>query len=106
MNKDHRKLWRPKRPEIPEQCLSCPFREGNDAEFGAVLNKLRAASGIAGKSTTCDIAFARQGVRDDLSHSGDFVCHGTAYTPDMKPKPKEEWRQCPGATKFFKGEIS
>lgn len=28
-----RKLWMPRYKEMPEQCISCPFREGNDAEF-------------------------------------------------------------------------
>lgn len=93
-----RACWTPKRQQVP-QCASCPFRPDNDAEFGAVLTRLNRGVPV----TAEQIAEARRRVKEDLQHSGDFVCHGTAYTPDMELRDDSEHRQCAGATEFWKG---
>lgn len=103
--KNPRSLWRPKRPEVKEQCASCPFREGNDAEFGAVLEKIARSHGNTTTITPAVIQHARLKVIADLQFSGDFVCHHTVYGPGMDEKrDPEERRQCKGATAFFRGE--
>ena len=98
-----RDLWKPKRPEA-KQCASCPFRKDNDAQFGAVLTKLRKKAGIKRQIKPVDIAFARYQVQKDVEAFGDFICHATAYGPKMEPHPPNspDERQCPGATKYYK----
>lgn len=97
---DPRKCWRPKLKELPEQCISCPFRTGNDKEFGEIVAKLRAAHGLPAP-TKADVGFTRINLRLELKHSGDFICHGTAYTPAMAQRDPSCHRQCPGATAYF-----
>lgn len=101
-----RKMWRPKVPELPVQCASCPFREGNDAEFAEYFAKLRKALAPSNRAPVRphDLRFARFQIKIDLHHSGDFICHYTAYTPEMKKRPASEYRQCPGASAFFRGD--
>ena len=98
-----RELWRPKLPEAASQCASCPFRDDNDAEFGAVMQRLRERVGMPGKLKRRDIAYAKYTIRTkDIAHSGDFACHFTAYDKDMNERPRVDHRQCPGATAEFK----
>lgn len=97
----HRELFRPKFPECAQQCPSCPFRVGNDAEFGEVIRKLRHALGMNEKVTPADIRHARLHIRFDAAH-GDFICHLSAYTPEMSSRPQAEWRQCKGATEAYR----
>lgn len=103
-----RKFWSPKRPEATAQCSSCPFRDDNDKEFGSVLQKLGAAEGhpIPEDVLPGVTAMARIKVRyEDTRHSGDFLCHQSVYKPGYAEKrDQDEWRQCPGATRAFKGE--
>lgn len=94
-------MWKPKRREVSEQCVSCPFREGNDAEFGEVIGKLRKALGMAGEVTDQCVKHARKMVRLDLAAGGDFICHKTAYDAEMKMAGSEHHRQCKGATAYF-----
>ncbi len=102
-----RKLWLPKRPELTEQCASCPFREGNDAELGAVIGKLRDKFRVEGPVTLGAIEHARAEVRADLRFSGDFICHFTAYDLETgQRRPTTEARQCPGASKVWRGEAT
>lgn len=98
-----RRFWTPKLKPCGEQCASCPFRAGNDAEFGAVVAKLKKKAGVTGPVTTEEIEHARKQVKDDLLHTGDFACHGTVYHDDMSLKEPGGRRQCPGATAFWKG---
>ena len=95
----HQCGWTPKRPEVPAQCASCPFRVGNDKEFGEVLQRLKdkEAGGPAPKVTKRDIGFARLQIWGDTHGWGDFYCHGTVYTPEMQQRPVGEWMQCKGA---------
>ena len=46
----------------------------------------------------------RKKIRDAVAHpnGGNFPCHGTQYTPDMGMRPPGEWKQCAGATRYFK----
>lgn len=92
-----RDLWTPKRPELGQQCPSCPFRNGNDREFGAIVEKLNELYSADG--TVEQVRFS---VRRDAKSNGDFACHQTAYTETMDLKPESERRQCPGATAAFK----
>lgn len=102
--KTHRQLWRPKLKEVEAQCASCPFRKGNDTEFGAVIQKLRDKIGMPGKVTKSCVDHSRKAIRIELQSSGDFACHHAAYDNDMNERPRTELRQCKGATMFFKGE--
>lgn len=97
-----RPQWTPKRPEVPAQCASCPFRTGNNAEFGAVMSKLSKREGGDGKLTTGQLVGARIMIMDGCMTMGDFACHGTVYTPDMQKRPEHEWMQCKGATDFYR----
>lgn len=104
----HKKLFQPKLPECTEQCMSCPFRMDNNAEFGAILLKLKqkfAESGpIPTKLTAKQINSARLMVFQDVEQRGDFICHYSVYnigeTP-MTMRPATEYRQCKGATEFY-----
>lgn len=95
-------LWRPKLPEMAHQCPSCPFRVGNDVEFGAVCAQLRKKEGLRGKVTKSIIRFARLMLLVDLNKTGDFICHQTAYDGEMNPNPQSNWRQCVGATQIYR----
>ncbi len=100
LRKQLRQIWTPKREEMREQCASCPFREGNDAEFGAVMRKLAKANGVR---TRVDVGGARFMVHREVEQMGDFICHQTAYDKDMKLRDASEHKQCPGATRHHKG---
>lgn len=95
-----RKLFRPKLPELPQQCVSCPFREGNDREFQAVVVDLA----IAADLQTRDLSKIRESVREEVSEHGDFACHGSAYLNGER-RDNSEHRQCPGATEWFKTHV-
>lgn len=94
-----RDLFIPKLPEMPLQCASCPFREGNDITWGIIVRKLAMFGGV-GKPNA---ARARRLIRLETTRIGDFICHGTAYNADMSFRSAVEHRQCPGATKWFRG---
>lgn len=99
-----RSLFLPKLPELKEQCPSCPFRDGNDAEFGAIVQKfasLQAHRHIDGEDLRAETLVARARVKADVEQMGDFHCHCTAYDDEMNVKPLSEHRQCPGATRYF-----
>ncbi len=98
-----RQLWTPKRKEMPEQCASCPFRTGNDAEFGLVIAKLCEASGERMTAVTADMA--RFKLKLETETLGDFICHQSAYDKDMAMRPPVDWRQCPGATRHHKDSV-
>lgn len=98
----NRKLWRPKLPEVPAQCASCPFLNGNDAEFGAIVTKLRNSLGFKGEAHPFDVLYARRQIKRDLQFSGDFICHHTAYDERMRQRPITDGRQCKGATKWYR----
>lgn len=106
-----RTFWRPKRPEVPAQCISCPFRTGNDKEFGDILKKLAIGLNHKRKVGPKTIIAARFRVKMECHEQGDFVCHGTAYEADVTTqRPVTEQRQCVGATEWFrkggfKGEL-
>jgi hypothetical protein len=94
-----RSLWRPKRQEMPEQCASCPFRDDNDLEWFGVVRKLAKAGGLH----EVDPSVARLNVRAEVEMLGDFICHCSAYNiEDMSLRDPREYRQCPGASSFFK----
>lgn len=103
--KSLRALWHPRAPELTVQCASCPFRKGNNAEFGAVLNRIRTKAGMKGECSKRDVGKARLQVMVDVMDRGDFICHGTAYDAQMNQRPVTEFRQCPGATKFHRGKL-
>lgn len=93
-----RSLFRPKHKEVNEQCVSCPFRAGNDKEFGKILDKLAELHGVKRNSTK----FSRLMVLQEATINGEFVCHYTAYNTDWSSKDQSEHRQCVGATQWFK----
>lgn len=94
-----RQLWRPKRAQLEEQCTSCPFRDGNNVEFGAIVQRLCA---IVGEPfSALNIESARQRIRAEATQFGDFICHHTVYNTDMSLKSDGAQRQCPGASATF-----
>lgn len=103
-----RDFWLPKQQELPEKCVSCPFREGNDEEFGAVCERLRDSEDnpFRGMPLTKEdaVANARESIREQTARLGDFSCHCTVYNADMTQKPRSEWRQCPGASEHYRAE--
>lgn len=96
--KNPRLLWRPKFKPLPEQCASCPFRKGNDKEFGEVMQRLANSVGMDVKN---NVRESRRRVLADAENTGDFMCHGTVYTKDMERRPQSDYRQCPGASAHF-----
>lgn len=107
MRKKMRQLWKPRRQELAEQCVSCPFRDGNTEAWMEILEKLRqsAPPGTKVKKTPInkrDASRARVTVRMDCMTVGEFACHHSVYDTNMKTKPATEHRQCPGASKFFR----
>lgn len=96
-----RRLWRPKLRELPQQCASCPFREGNDKEWMEVLNRLAKANGEP-EVTKLRAHQARAQILEETSKLGDFMCHGSVYDQEMDRRPPSEHRQCPGATQWHK----
>lgn len=108
-----RRLWMPKRTELKEPCASCPFRQGNDDEFGEVVNRLRKANGMGklpfhipeGRRVLDDVRLSLE--REVEEHGGEFVCHQTAYRlddDDMKMRDEAAWRQCAGAARHYRGD--
>ena len=105
-----RDLWLPKLPELKDQCVSCPFRKGNDKEFAEILVKLSLKHGrnpdvtpeTPPEALRAAIEFSRKLVEHDVQKVGDFACHHTAYDENMNIKPVREHRQCPGATKYYR----
>lgn len=100
-----RACWLPRQPELPEQCVSCPFREGNDPEWSTIVTKLRKALGVRGPVTQEVLDHARAKARKDLEFSGEFACHLTVYDADMNRKPDNEGRQCRGASAIYRMEV-
>jgi hypothetical protein len=90
--------WKPRLPAA-EQCASCPFRGGNDAEFGTIVAKLLGKK----KATKAQIKRARESVQHDVlvNMRPDFACHASAYRADMSVRPLNEHKQCPEATQAF-----
>lgn len=104
MKKKLRQLWRPKMPELKAQCPSCPFLDGNDDEWEGVCLELADKHGL--NHEFVDAERSRFQIKMEIENFGDFHCHQTAYDQDnqMRERPIEERRQCPGASKHFKGE--
>lgn len=94
--------WQPRIAGCEQQCASCPFRQGNNAEFGSIVERLRKAEGIRGKATRAIIGFARISLFMELETAGDFACHVSVYRPDMTMRDRKEWRQCAGATEVYR----
>jgi hypothetical protein len=97
-----RLLWRPKLEAMPVQCVSCPFRIGNNKEFGAICDKLDPSIRTLNTlQRAIRIEAARYNVREQVSVFGDFSCHQSVYNPDMTTRPYREQRQCPGASEHY-----
>jgi hypothetical protein len=98
----------PKRSEA-KQCASCPFKQGNDKEFGSIVTALRKKADAIGMSIPPldeeTVDQARAAVIFDVigpGGTGDFACHATVYGPGMEIRPESEWRQCPGASEIWR----
>lgn len=110
MAKRPTELFMPKRQELKEQCKSCPFRQGNDFDFGEVLNKLRVTAGkkpLKGWDLVSLSVGAKEQIREEVKMNGEFICHHTAYEVSGKALVKKEessFRQCPGATKHHRSQ--
>ena len=96
--KNPRDLWRPKFKELKESCVSCPFRDGNDEEFEAVMKRLAEATGV---EEPVSVHESRGRIRSETEFQGDFRCHGSVYTKEMEMRPLADHRQCPGASAYF-----
>lgn len=98
-SKNPRSLWIPKRPEVSVQCISCPFKEGNDDEFRKYVSAF-----LGREASSEDIQKTRIRIKQELKHGGDFMCHCTVYSDieKMSLNPREEFRQCKGASEYFR----
>ncbi len=96
-----RLMWLPRLPPMPEQCVSCPFREGNELEFRAVLTKLKNLGGSGLVVSLDQTIRAKEMIRREAIECGEFSCHQSAYDSKMRVKPYSEHRQCPGASSTF-----
>lgn len=96
-------MWRPKFTEVSAQCASCPFKMGNNPEFGEVVNRLRRKDGQAKPATVREVGQARLALMMEFEECGhgDFICHGTAYDRDMNQLPRGSFRQCAGASQWW-----
>lgn len=102
-----RAMWLPKYPVLARSCASCPFAKGNDTEFGEIVRKLHIkeyGKPPDPKEFPKMIRKARINIKMESAMLGDFICHQTAYNEDMSMRKWEEYRQCPGAAKIYKGE--
>lgn len=98
-----RALWRPRLPELPEPCASCPFSTGNNKEFGAVVARLaKTWTFDHAHNNSASVRHARGAVKRDASKRGDFACHGSVYKEDMTMRPTADHRQCPGASAYYR----
>lgn len=95
-----RNLWKPRLPELPEACASCPFRGDNDEAFGAVVERLCKAAGV--RFSKLKVHQARRSIQEEATMLGEFACHGTVYNADMSVRPVAEHRQCAGASAHFR----
>lgn len=91
---------------MAEPCISCPFRNDNDQEFGVIVARLLSVMLKPTKrATRTQIARSRAMVRmERLLLGPDFGCHCTIYNPDMSLKPEREWKQCKGASDAYRAE--
>lgn len=95
-------LWKPRFPELPEMCASCPFREGNDQAFGDILTRIKKKHGERRPATAREITTARAKVKFDRLFSGEFCCHNTVYDAQMNVQRRGHWKQCAGAAAHFR----
>lgn len=87
------------------QCVSCPFRDDNRAEFAVVVNRLRKLARMRQVLPHSKVVQeTRTAVRMDVAMigTGQFACHCTVYDESMKVRPRNEHRQCPGAVEYLK----
>lgn len=99
--RDPTRGWIPRHEALASPCVSCPFSTGNDAEFGAMVLRLKQAAGMKVSASAKEILDARYRIKMDIVRFGpEFVCHGSGYDKDMKIRPSTEHRQCPGAIDF------
>lgn len=99
-----RQMWSPKRPEVKEQCASCPFRDDLEAraKFHAVLCDVAVANGHPPPSRG-RAEYARVQIKTEDAVHGDFFCHLSVYEPGCETKrPVEEWLQCKGASDWYR----
>jgi hypothetical protein len=96
-----RKLWEPRMDEVPVQCASCPFREGNHDEFGQIVARLHQAANKP-PPERFDIGYSRIEVRKTAMESGELACHCTSYTANMGIAPYDQHRQCKGASEAYR----
>lgn len=96
-----RQMWIPKLKEVDEQCASCPFLANNDKEFVDVLQRI-SDHAKRGKICKARAEIARLKIKSEMS-SGDFVCRQTVYRKNYaSKKPEKDWRQCKGATDYWR----
>jgi|GEM_PF-2100954 hypothetical protein len=105
MSTEHKTHWIPRHRELPVACASCPFREGNDAEFAVIVNRLRKHEGlkpVVPHGSTVKQVRSKVRVELLMLGTGEFHCHCTAYNEDMTSKPLHAHRQCAGAAEWYR----
>ncbi len=90
----------PKLKELKEQCASCPFRRGNDKEFGEIVRRI--CKSTKQRFSKFQVTFARGQIEIDCMDRIDFACHCTVYDDEMNLKSTQDRRQCPGASQFYR----
>ena len=86
-------------------CESCPFRHGNDQEFGAVITSLKKFKGDKTPASARESKAARFRVKAERLFTGEFCCHHSVYDADMSVKSNHHWKQCRGAAEYFRGNF-
>jgi hypothetical protein len=59
-----RRFWTPKLKPCVTQCQSCPFKKGNDEQFGVVVGKLKLLTGDRAPVTPDEVEHARRQVKE------------------------------------------
>lgn len=75
----------PRPTRLKEPCVSCPFRQGNDAAFAAVIDRLCDGAGRLRPALPAEYAAARRSVVGEAKRTGRLCCHCSVYDASGKP---------------------
>lgn len=97
----------PNSSEVERACASCPFRVGNATAWRRLVARLKRAGWEKLSGLTSPPKVTPEKMRATIHRSvgevaPQFNCHGVIYTPEMGMRPPREWRQCAGATRYYK----
>ncbi len=95
--------FEPNRDEVRRQCASCPFRLGNEVAFAAFLDGVD----LVQNRSPAEVTAHYRGVSESctVDGQGNFACHSTVYTANGKERPLHTWKQCKGATAYYRERL-